>query len=230
MSVPRHFRIVSEWQIADFPFPLQPCFVGYLAISDVPPSQLNPYAPPESLDGLGEVLVDPSRSEPIATRNWWQSLGVWSIVCVVSAAPSFFWGLSTVAHEQALAMIVGVAIFIALYTIGDQKTKHSAWRRNSSLRLTLKIAYITRIAISIILPVGGMLDLFCGLFSVSIVEFLLNNKMSLNVGPEGEALRGGAGFFAALFTTLVQGLVLNVVLMGYALVVWGVVALVKRGR
>ena len=154
---------------------------------------------------------------------------IWTLVCVVSAAPSFLWGLSTIAGSQVLAMLTGVVIFIALYTFGDQWTQHWEWRRDKSVRLALKIGYVTRLAISVIFPVGGFLDMFCGLFSVSAVEFVTGNDVMWDVGPnESEVF--GVSFLFTLITTLVQGCILNVVLFGYVLVVWGIVVLVQRGR
>jgi hypothetical protein len=158
-----------------------------------------------------------------------KSLLLWSLVCTVSATPSFFWGVLTIATAQALAMLTGVAIFVGLYTAGDQWTQQARWRRNRPLRLSLKIGYITRLAISVIFPVGGFIDMFCGIFSISVAEFVTNSNMVWGHGVEqGGAL--GAGFVFTLITTLIQGAVLNVILFAYVLLVWGIVILIQHGR
>ncbi len=121
-------------------------------------------------------------------------------------------------------MIFGVMIFILLYTVGDQVTQNKSWRRNQSLRLTFKIGYVTRMIVSIIFPIGGFLDMFCGIISVSAVGALVN------VSPGFESGTDGANFLATLMITLVQGCLLNIVLAGFMLVVFGIVLLVHRGQ
>ena len=58
---------------------------------------------------------------------------------------------------------------------------------------------------SIAFPVGMFIDMFSGIVSISIVSALLN-----------ASFEGGdpASFFAIYLTTLVQGAILNVMLMG----------------
>lgn len=186
----------------------------------------NPYAPP-----IGEVrlrspeadLADYSPSEK--QRSWLGSLVVWGLVCTVSAIPSFVWGLGTIASTHILAMLLGVLIFIVGYVFADQLTQSSSWRRNKSLRLSLKIGYITRLIISIVFPVGGTLDMFCGLLSISMIDFAGRSTIGggLSLGP------GVGSFGEVLATTLVQGVVLNVVLSAFVLLVFGIMLVAKRG-
>lgn len=127
-------------------------------------------------------------------------------------------------------MLTGVLIFICGYTLADQWTQKARWRRDYAIRLSLKIGYITRMAVSVIFPVGGFLDVVCGMFSISAVEFISATDIRGGLGGMDEAARLGAGFLLVLLTTLVQGVVLNILLLGYTLVVWGIVVLVSRGR
>ena len=81
------------------------------------------------------------------------------------------------------------------------------------MRRTLIIGYATRVGISIIFPVGIYVDLVCGLLSTSIVGVVLDSADT---------------FVGVLATTLVQGVVLNVLLVVYMLPVLGFLRLVCR--
>ncbi|MCA9134149.1 MAG: hypothetical protein KDA45_13370 [Planctomycetales bacterium] len=183
----------------------------------------NPFAPPTSLD---EPPVSPGGEAPPRThRSVTLSLAVWSFVCIASAAPSFVWGLGTIAGQQIPAMCLGIAIFIALYTAGDQWTQSQAWRKTPQMAKTLKIGYATRVVISVIFPIGAGLDMFCGLFSTSIVGAIT----PLASGPGEDILYDGQiNFIQALLITLTQGVILNIVLLAYMLVVLGVLLLSKQ--
>ncbi len=185
----------------------------------------NPFAPPEPATEPPPPSDAKTAAEKHAPRTPAVSLAVWTCVCVVSAAPSFFWGLGTVAKEQYLAMILGVCVFIALYTWVDQFTQLQAWRRVFPVPLTLKIGYITRLLLSVVFPIGAGLDLICGLMSVGIVESILPTIRS---HPGGAAdMEGEVGFLGAFIITLVQGITLNFVLLCYMSVVFGILATFK---
>jgi len=187
----------------------------------------NPYAPPVGDVGPAPQEVDSGDPlQPEGRRSWLGSLAIWSLVCVVSAIPSFVWGLGTIASTAAVAMLLGVVIFIVGYVFADQCTQQTRWRRNRSLRTALKIGYITRLTISIIFPVGGFLDMVCGLFSVSIVDFASSIMIGGRIATSGMP---SAGFGQVLATTLVQGVVLNVVLAAYVLLVFGIMLVANRG-
>lgn len=125
-------------------------------------------------------------------------------------------------------MLLGVGIFIALYTWADQATQSRSWRHVFPVPLTLKIGYVTRIVISIIFPIGIFLDLFCGFLSVGIVQAVLPSLRSPSSDSGG--LESSAGFFGALIITLVQGVVLNIVLLGYASIVFGIIMAINLRR
>ena len=187
----------------------------------------NPFAPPPAtLEAPPEqpVAAPPLRPRrPVAT-----SLALWSFVCVASAAPSFLWGLGTIAGAQYLAMSLGIAVFIILYTWGDQATQRAGWRQIPAVALTLKIGYTTRVMLSVIFPVGALLDVVCGMVSVAIVEAV---APSLRSSPDVAAnFDGSVGFLGAFVITLVQGVFLNVVLLGYMTVVLGIVLAFQRQR
>lgn len=170
------------------------------------PKSDNPFSPP--LDSTPPF--NPEFDKDSRPKSWLYRLGIWTIICLLSAGPSFFWGMSTVAREQLLAMCLGVAIFIMAYTIGDGVTASKNWRRDRRTRLTLRIGFITRMVISVVFPLGGAIDLFCGINSVRFVGLIMQfNSEQPN----------SANFIQTLVITLVQGIILNAVLVGYMLIV-----------
>ncbi len=185
---------------------------------------LNPFAPPTS--AIERPSFDALPEPGPKSRGWLLSFALWALVCIVSAAPSFYWGFGTIATNQAAAMCLGIAMFIAAYTLCDQLTQRRSWRQQSSVSLTLRIGYVSRIMASIIFPIGMFVDAFCGMFSVGIVQSVFPFLFS-NEGGAG-AFDEQAGFAGTLLVTLVQGCVLNIVLFAYMLVVLGVVVLLRR--
>ena len=195
--------------------------------SEPAPQRLpNPFAPPTSSDFL-ELQPASETESPRRHRSLPRCLLVWTVVCTVSAAPSFVWGLNTVAPSQAIAMLTGVAIFIAGYTLADFLTQHASWRQSPTTRLTLKIGYATRIAISILFPVGGTLDLICGSFSIGLSQQLFATALP---GEFGGGNADSLDFLGTLTITLIQGCVLNLVLTAYMLVVFTILFGVRRLR
>ncbi len=143
----------------------------------------------------------------------------WTLACGLAAAPSFFIAMSLV-HRTGYAaacggMIAGTAVFVVLYGFVERTQRVQrilSWR---FAKRTAWIGYGTRIAASIIFPMGVFLDMICGLFSVGFSQWLLGNErffVERDAAVHGEHVSVFANF---LFTTVVQGLLLNVVLLGY---------------
>lgn len=181
-----------------------------------PEARLNPYAPSAIAEDAGEarrlaqnLRRDDGAEDEAAAPNLRRTFLRWFVVCGISAIPSFVFGL-IVTGNQFAGMIVGILMFVAGYTWLDFATAHRPWRRNPRIRRTLRIAYGTRIAISVLFPIGGFLDVICGTLSMAITTPLTGV-----VSPGEQSL----GFFGAVLTTLVQGCLLNVVLGIYALLV-----------
>ncbi len=59
-----------------------------------------------------------------------RSILTWTIVCSLSAAPSFVFAIGEIAKNQAVAMVLGIIIFIAIYSTADLVTRYSPFRRN----------------------------------------------------------------------------------------------------
>jgi hypothetical protein len=138
----------------------------------------------------------------------WRRLLLWSVICLISAAPSFFFGVSL--HGTAppiVAMLLGIAVFIGLYTWASGTRFFRRLRRHPYARRCLFIGYGTRLFISIVFPIGIYVDMVCGIVSTGIVEHALGDAESV------------IGVFV---TTLLQGVELNVLLVLLMLASYGI--------
>lgn len=190
----------------------------------------NPFAVGGSV-ALAPVVKDTSSDAdaqvgPVEPPSLSWVISRWTLVCVISAVPSFLWGLSTIANQQWLAMILGVATFIVGYVWLDVHTAKWDWRQNSRWTSVVRIGYWTRIVCSLVLPVGMFLDLWCGMLSFGIAEFIWNVARSL-FGGGGFGVQEGQqqSFLFCYVMTLLQGVTLNVFMAGYMLVIAGFIAI-----
>lgn len=169
----------------------------------------NPFAPPESEPELADAF------KPAVTAKKSHSLGWiatrWLVVCAVSAVPSFYLG-TEVSKGQFAAMTLGILIFAAIYIFLDCKTSGLPFRQNRLCVITLRMVYVTRMVITVIFPIAMFVDLICGLTSVACTETIFGSR-AIQTFP------------GALFTTLLQGVMLNLVLAIYGLFVIGLVML-----
>ncbi|GAB5404215.1 MAG: hypothetical protein Aurels2KO_24460 [Aureliella sp.] len=175
--------------------------------------QHNPFTPPQT-EVTAAVAPAPFYPRP----KIWVSCLCWMAICFVSAAPSFYWGFGTIAREQVIAMLTGIMMFVAAYVFIDQ-SNWALWLRNvPGMRLTLRITYGIRIALSVLFPAGLVVDVFCGWMSIAIVTALGGGiSMEAQTGPETSS------FITCLAVTLVQGVILNIVLAGIALPIFGII-------
>jgi hypothetical protein len=173
---------------------------------------LNPYTPPEAQLELHHGLTgEGGRQKNMKPPSLRRAAIRWFLVCSISAVPSFYLG-SEVSEGQFAAMVLGVLIFASGYTILDYKTALTDLRQNRLMSITLRSVYITRMLLTLFFPIGLVIDMSCGILSVGCTEALFG----------GNAIETFPG---ALFTTLTQGAVLNVVLAIYGLLVAGLVML-----
>jgi hypothetical protein len=129
---------------------------------------------------------------------------LWSVICIVSAAPSFLWASGEFNH---LAMAYGVLLFIFIYTTISMTDWFERFHARPHVRRTLYIGYGARLAISIAFPVGAATDLYPGLISIGIVR-------NLGILPES--------FSGTLAVTIVQGTILNILIFIFMLLVYGI--------
>ena len=174
--------------------------------------QINPYAPATPTIEEESEGSDTTPGVSVATPSLNRLILRWTIVCSIAAGPSFVFGYG-VSKQQIAAMSLGVILFIALYVIVDVYTRRWQWRQSVMVRRILVFCYASRIAVSVIFPIGMMVDLLAGLVSVTIVgESPIASSKDVGVAEP-------MSFATTLLLTMVQGFVLNLVLA-----VWGLMA------
>lgn len=150
----------------------------------------------ETIDRTGPAFI---RDPLVILRR----AGLWTLLCSISATPSFVWA----AHEfSRAAMVTGVAAFILFYTAATSTQAFHLFSRRPFVRRTLYIGYGLRVGVSIIFPLGMILDLLPGIISVNITE---------------EVFRKDHSFVPTLITTLIQGTILNAILSIFMCIVYG---------
>ncbi len=187
----------------------------------------SPYRPPQ-YDGpplKKEQLSAVAQYSPKQTVKIYLK---WTLICVVSAAPSFVLGLVLDgAKFSAIAgMVTGVLVFVFAYTVVEH---HPFIRKRMKLlayRRTAWIGYGTRIAISIIFPIGFYLDLIVGMFTVSVCGWFFRLAGMPEITGSGPA---DGSFVTHFIMTVVQGFCLNVILFGYLGIVFAIVFLSTGG-
>ena len=183
---------------------------------------MNPYAAPAAIPLEQATLVVPEQ-QPRPLR----AFGRWTLICAISAAPSFFWGCALHAQPQHLAgMVCGILFFVALYTLIECTHYYHQIMSLPHVHRTALVGFGTRVLISVIFPIGLFVDMFTGTWSVALVQEMFPDAGSL--GRAGAAV----SFLQVFITTVVQGTFLNGLLLIYMLVIYSVLRLfgVVRGR
>ena len=193
--------------------------------------QPNPFASPAVAAEAAIPEFDPDNE--IREFSFGKSLTKWLLVCLVSAAPSFFFG-SILEQEyvvQSLAMVSGILTFVAFYVFIESRESTRRMLMDRSLRISVRIGYITRIVISIVFPVGMFLDIYCGVISMSLTTALLGDGFGPRSGYQGYGEAAMTFLFAWFYlTTLVQGIALNSVLAAYTLIVYAIALLFRSQK
>jgi hypothetical protein len=134
-------------------------------------------------------------------------LALWTAVCSLSAAPSFLWAMG---EFDRGAMLLAVACFIGIMTALTCTRRFERFKRRAYVRKTLYIGYGTRVAISLVVPLGMAIDVYPGLFSVMLAEQL--------APPDT--------FVGTFVATMIQGTLLNVLISLLMLVVYAALRLI----
>ncbi len=176
-------------------------------------------------------LDPPAEAAPVLVQpgprpNFWWLLSKWGFVCTLSALPSFFWGCSISALDgmKIAAMCSGIAVFSIAYACVESLARVREFMSDVRIRRTARVGYGTRIAISLIFPVGATLDLFVGIMSTAIGETLVPGSLEYDLLAEAttQAMRLYV-FFGYFITTIIQGILLNIVLFAYMAIVAAIV-------
>ncbi|MEL6109169.1 MAG: hypothetical protein AAFU85_24445 [Planctomycetota bacterium] len=168
--------------------------------------KINPYQATVALadDSLDRSIDDQEPATLTRTALRWFG------ICSFSALPSFFIAASQ--SSPLFALILGISVFACGYTALDYYTATSRFRKNRRVSRTLRITYGTRIVITILFPIAVWLDIMCGIASITIADWLFG-------GGQIEVIESFGGAF---FTTILQGLVMNLVLAIYAILVYAI--------
>ena len=161
----------------------------------------NPYEAPKTHLELAEEY----RNEPLMLKRKPLSFGAtaltWFVICSVSAVPSFVVGME-VSEGQIAAMLMGILLFAVGYTFLDYQTRFTKMRQSRFMLILLRVVYGTRLFISVVFPIGMVVDIFPGALATAITQSLFGQD-----APEY--------FLGAMFTTLLQGVFLNAVMAVY---------------
>src|SRR5688572_17649859 len=94
---------------------------------------------------------------------------LWTVLCSVSATPSFVLASSSDDFSQA-AMVVGVLLFIAAYTASTSTDAFERFHNRPFVRRTLYIGYGARMLVSVLFPYAWAADMIPGIISVGLVQ------------------------------------------------------------
>ncbi len=147
---------------------------------------------------------------PTAVERLPAQLFLATLICVVTAIPSFMWATR---EYDTLGMAAGVAAYIVAYILIWNLWPDGLFRGKYHLMWSVRLAYGTRLFVSMVFPLGMGLDLIPGLTSCNIIREIL--------GP-------GKGFDETLAITLLQGAFLHVGIAGVTLLMYPFVRMSKK--
>lgn len=193
-------------------------YAGRMNHDDGNATMPNPYAPGPPREGDEDSLEFRQDISPAADAfpSVPRTILRWTLVCSIAAIPSFVIGF-TVTQGQLWGMVTGIAVFIVGYVWADLVTRPQSWRHSQQITATLRTVYVLRLVASVIFPAGMFLDMFSGMLAVMLVA-----------GVSRLEAENEFGFVTAFCTTLVQGVLLNVVLLILAFCVYPIVRMMGR--
>ncbi len=174
----------------------------------------NPYASTSNFEpgGISSSVVE------VSPAGLAKTLSVWSVVCALSAAPSFIIAVQSMAKDQVMAMVFGVVVFIMIYSAADLFTRERPFRKDSRMRTILRSTFIVRSVMVIIFPIATTTDIFLGILSVSLVQ-----SIARVIEVSNPNFDSNMSFGVTLVTTLVQGCLLSVLLFFLGLFIGGII-------
>jgi hypothetical protein len=140
-------------------------------------------------------------------------VGLWAVVCTVSAAPAYSVGVSE--GYDSRAMMLGVALFIVVPAVAICTPAFERLVARPAIRWTLWAGYGLRVALSTAYPLAVAVDMWPGMATEAIAEL---------IGF------GGTGFDATLVHTIIQGTLMNVLVFVVMLMIHPLVVEYRRRR
>lgn len=150
--------------------------------------------------------------QPDPIIHFFRHLLVWTVVCSISATPSFLLAMGE--HEPA-PMLCGVALFILAYTLVTSSSAFGRFRHRPCVNTTLWVGYTVRMLLTLVFPISFFVDVPLGIASISFVE---------SVGLRTDS------FARTFFITCIQGTLLNLALMIFMLCVYALLRLFPAPR
>jgi hypothetical protein len=160
-------------------------------------------------------MVDAGPVETDLLQRFREQLIKWLWLCALIAVPSFLWAMGTF---DLVGMGLGVLTFVVAYAAIATVPRINNWARDPHVRRTLKIGYGTRLALSALFPVGMIVDAIPGMISLEISRVLWT-----------EFTVDGKGILGTYIITLIQGGLLNGLLLVYMAMIYGLLRAFWKG-
>ena len=192
----------------------------------------NPFASPAAATTTAIAEFDPDSE--MREFHFGKSLFKWLLICGISSVPSFMIAFPSGSHAtiRIAAMVCGILTFVAGYVWVESREWTRRKLMNKSLRIAVKTGYISRIVITVLFPIGFVLDMICGMISVGLVSEVFGQDLIGGGMIYDESVMPSMPFAFAWYytTTLLQGLMLNIVLGAYMLIVFAIVLFFRNGN
>lgn len=144
----------------------------------------------------------------------------WSAICWLAAMPSFILGFRE--NADGFGMVAGIMLFVSIYTLLTSSVLYERLKAKPVLNLTLRIAFGVRLLISFIgivivlahQPIEQFVfvDAVSGLLSIRTTEYLTGLAFIPRSDMPGMELSFFTYFLLTLLTTIIQGILLNLVI------------------
>ena len=122
----------------------------------------------------------------------------------------------------------GIATFIGFFVYLESREWTQRKLLDRSLRSAVKTGFVTRVIISVVFPLAMVIDLWCGMISISLVAALFESAPPTRAGSYDVHPIFVFGWFYT--TTIVQGIILNVVLGTFTMLVYAGIVTYKGTR
>jgi len=193
-----------------------------------PDGPVNPFAAPVTSATIQPLAGNP---DPPPLPKLPNVFAKWLVVCVFAAGPSFYFGgaMGGWRVHTVVGMVIGVLFFVIGYTALEFTATVQKSMAKPVSRRAAWIAYLTRVGITVIYPVGLFVDVFCGIVAVLISSGVTGIQGGPQSNfPDPPNVSALAEFFQYMFTTVVQGVLLNLVLFAYMGLAWLVCRLFSK--
>ena len=121
---------------------------------------------------------------------------------------------------EIAGMLFGILIFIAGYTFFECSKFGQQLIQIRLVRIVARIGYGIRILISIVFPLGMWIDIPSGALAMSISNIIFNTELN---GADGNGFGNELlGFLWFTTTTVIQGIILNIILFVFLLILYGI--------